>query len=226
MAMVLAIVSMLLIVLLSWLQSLEYFTLRNIHITGTTRLPPHVILKMIDVYEGQNSLTVRVGEVYQKLLENPWIQKASVKRVLPDSLFINIDEADTYFWREYNQGLYYADALGLPIAPVDETFFVSLPVLEIEKGAQDLIVHIPSIVGELQKDIYPIEIKSLSWLRLTSEGKIVFFMENLGVEIEVELRKWQENLMYLRLVLNDLIDRGELRHVSKIKASDVVIVEK
>ena len=222
---ILALMSFLLIVLLLHLQRSQYFSIQNIEVKGNKRLSANRIIAISGVNIGDNILRVRLGSIYERLYKNKWVKHVAVRKTLPDTIHIDIEELQSSFWVQHNNTLYYADALGFPITPVNKDFFVSLPVLEIEKGAEDFVIHLPAIMQELQKNTYPFDIKSISWIKLLSTATIQFFIESANITITIALEDWRENIRKTQLVINDLAHRLQLESVNKIYANNVVLVE-
>ncbi len=58
----------------------HYLELKEIHVTGNSRLSYGDVLKNADVALGLNCLEMNVGEVEENLSRNPWIQSVAVRR--------------------------------------------------------------------------------------------------------------------------------------------------
>lgn len=222
---ILAVVSYLLIFLLSYLQHSPYFSIQQIDVKGNKRLSVNRVIALSGLAIGDNILQVRLGSIYEKLYQSKWIKHVAVRKTLPDTIHIDIEELQASFWVQHNNVLYYADALGFPITPVDKAFFVSLPVLEIEKGAEDFVIHLPAIMQELQKNTYPLDVKSISWIKLLSTATVQFFVESANITVTVAIEDWRENIRKAQLVIHDLARRSLLEKAHKIYANDVVLVE-
>ena len=222
---ILLLVSFLLIFLLYSLQRSQYFAVQQIDIKGNKRLSTNHVMALSGVNIGDNILCIRLGSVYEKLYQSKWIKRVAVRKTLPDTIHIDIEELQASFWIQHDNTLYYADALGLPITPVDKTFFVSLPVLEIEKGAEDFVIHLPAIMQELHKTTYPLDLKSISWIKLLSTATVQFFIESSNLTVTIAIEGWRENIKRAQLVIHDLARRSQLTNVRKIYANNVVLVE-
>lgn len=222
---VLAFVCSALFILLIYLQRAQYFSIQHIDIKGNKRLSTNRILALSGINIGDNILRVRLGSIYERLYESKWIKRVAVRKTFPDTIHIDIEELQASFWVQYDNALYYADALGFPITPVDKAFFVSLPVLEIEKGAEDFVIHLPAIIQELQKMPYPLDVKSISWIKLTTTATVQFFIESMNFTVTLSIADWSKNLKKVVLVLHDMARKNQLSSVRKIYANGVVLVE-
>ncbi|MBW1988272.1 MAG: FtsQ-type POTRA domain-containing protein [Deltaproteobacteria bacterium] len=68
------------------------FTARSVEVSGNVRLTKQEILDRAGVAVGQNVLSVRLGQARERLLADPWIARATVRRQLPDKISIEVSE--------------------------------------------------------------------------------------------------------------------------------------
>ena len=61
-------------------------------VRGHQRLSAGEVLSLVDGLRGQNILTIRISEWQQKLLASPWVESATIRRVLPATLEITVNE--------------------------------------------------------------------------------------------------------------------------------------
>ena len=218
--------SILLLILLFYVQQMQYFSLKNIEVQGIKRLSSQDIIALAGIAPQQNIFTLHIGDIYAKLKSSPWIEQLSVRRVLPNTLHIDIKENTAAFWIQKDTTLYYADAFGFPIAPVDQKFFVSLPVLSIEKNGEDFILALPVIAEMLHKDIYPLDAKSVSSITLLANGRVVLYVGSLSLKVTLALSNLQENVAKLRAIVNDAVKRGQLKEIRAITVDGSGLVER
>lgn len=217
-AILLAVLSLGLLGGYKYVTNCQYFAIKEVAISGNFRLNSREILETCRIGMGGNLLAVKIDELNTLLNQNPWIEEASVRRVLPDVLSINIKERKPYFWVEQNGLLYYADSKGNKIAPVQTGYFASFPTLVVEPGAEELQQQLPELVQSLSKAALPIDMASVSWLRLSMGGGVELYLESTDLKIMIYQDNWQENLEHLALALSDLAKRGELKGISNARA--------
>ncbi len=70
----------------------EYFAFREIEIDGAKRLPEEEILRSAGLALGMNVFKIDMELAQRKLMAHPWIADASIKRKLPGSVFLQIEE--------------------------------------------------------------------------------------------------------------------------------------
>ena len=114
--------------------------------TGNVRLSHDMVLQYGGIREGDNSLAVSIAKVERNLRKTPWVEEASVKRLLPDRFVIKLKERLPTFWVHKDGVLYYANERGEIIAPVESKNFLSLPTLRVESGAEDDLPYLTRLM--------------------------------------------------------------------------------
>jgi cell division protein FtsQ len=204
-----------------------YFSVKNIEIQGISRLTSKEVLDITGLTEGGNALALSIDALEGALLRSPWVQSASVKRVLPDTLIVTVQEKDPAFWKLEGGVLMYADAMGQSISPVQPGSFTSLPTLEVEPGAEESARALPDLVRSLRGARTPLNMGSVSWVRLSAARGVEVFVEDTRLHITIGFEDWLNNLQRLGRTIADLQARGELPLVRAIRAEGVSVwVEK
>jgi cell division protein FtsQ len=204
-----------------------YFSLKNIEIQGVSRLTSKEVLDITGLSAGGNSLALSIDALEGALLRSPWVESASVQRVLPDTLIVAVQEKDPAFWKLEGGILLYADAMGRSIAPVQPGKFISLPTLEVEPGAEEFARALPDLVRSLRGTRAPLDMGSVSWVRLSAARGVEVFVEDTRLHITIGLEDWLRNLRRLGRTIADLRTRGELSLVRAIRAEGTSVwVEK
>ncbi len=203
-----------------------YFALKDIQVTGNSRLNYGEVLALADIALGQNALDVNVSEVERTLAQNPWVAKASVRRELPGRLSIRLEERQPAFWVQRDGKILYADASGSVIAPVEPGQFHSLPLLEVDQEAF-AGETLAAIVGMMQSRDLPFGLGQIAWVHMTSSGDAEFQLDTEGFSLRFPMRDWRAELARISAVWQDLQRRGELPGVAAIAAVEgMVCVQK
>ncbi len=198
----------------------EYFATKEIEVLGNVRMSKKMVKDFAGVHEGDNSLDISIGKVEQALLKTPWVEKVSVKRVLPNRFVITLAERMPSFWVKQDGVLYYADEKGKIIAPVETSNFMSLPTLEIGVGAQDSINMLAVYLKDLKSGKLPVEFGAISAFKVSSDKGIELYLDDRDIRLCLELDSWTNNLQRLSITLGDLARRNELSKVREIRAAD------
>jgi len=70
----------------------DYFNIRTIVVDGNRHLSKKAVLEQAQVETGKSLLAMNLNRARKRLLAHPWIVEATVKRQLPDTVEIRIDE--------------------------------------------------------------------------------------------------------------------------------------
>lgn len=68
------------------------FTVRQVTVSGVSHITAEEMTELAAVPEGTTLLNVDANGITSRLTSNPWVQSASVDRVFPDTLNLNITE--------------------------------------------------------------------------------------------------------------------------------------
>jgi len=197
-----------------------FFATKTVNITGNVRLQRDAVLKLTGLQLGDNSLACSITGMEKSISRNPWIEEVSVKRVLPDRFDIRLRERSPWFWVRHEGFLHYADELGRPIAPVESANFMSLPALEIQAGAEELLPNMKTYVAGLKGNAIPVDYATISWIRLSPAKGVEVYVENRDIHLSIASDNWSANLNRLGMVLGDLARRNELSLVREVRAAD------
>jgi cell division protein FtsQ len=197
-----------------------FFATKAVNITGNVRLQRETVLNLTGVHPGDNSLAVSIAGMEKSISRSPWVEEVSVKRVLPDRFDIRLRERSPWFWIRHEGLLYYADELGRPIAPVESANFMSLPSLDIQAGAEDLLPNMKRYVAGLQGNALPVDYAAISWIRLSPVKGVEVYVENRDMHLSIAPDDWSANLHRLGVALGDLARRNELPLVREVRAAD------
>jgi cell division protein FtsQ len=192
-----------------WVTAHEFFALSNLQIEGSHRLSREEIAQMGAVSAGQNVLSINIAEVQRRIAASEWIESVAVTRVLPDGLVIDVKEREPAFLTRRDEILYYADASGQTIAPVNVDKFISLPLLEMEDGMQ-VGSGIRMLLGEVARNSLPFGMSQIAWLRQDSAEQFSIFLEKPRVLVQLDGVDLSATLASLTRLWADLRHRGEL----------------
>lgn len=114
------------------------FAINNITVDGSLRYATaNGITELSGVKKGDNLFWVSVSDVRDRVRMNQWVKSAAVRRMLPDTLCIYVEEYAPVALALSNGELYFVDANARPFKRVesdDEKDFPVLTGLEIDDG--------------------------------------------------------------------------------------------
>lgn len=203
-----------------WLTTIDYFTIRELQITGLNRMAREDVIAQAELTPGQNLLAVNMENVESLLSRNPWIESAQVTRVLPDTLRIAVSEREPSYLVQYEESLCYADAEGRIIDKVQADKFVSLPQVEVESGMERHLPLLEKVREALADKKGPFGLDQVAWIRLSWRYGLEIRLMDRNVLLCVGVDDWKNNLTRLGLVWGNLQKRGELEQVAIISAQN------
>jgi cell division protein FtsQ len=100
-------------------------------VRGQERLSTGEVLALVEGLRGQNILSVDLDEWQQKLLSSPWVERATIRRVLPSTLEINVYERRPMGIGRLGTAMYLVDAKGVIIDEYGPAYAdIDLPIID------------------------------------------------------------------------------------------------
>jgi len=72
----------------------HFFEIKVVEITRTERISREDVLAMLDLEQGRGLLLIDLAQAQRSLETHPWIRRAVVRRVFPDTLVVELDERE------------------------------------------------------------------------------------------------------------------------------------
>jgi len=108
--------------------SSEVLELKKFVVRGNERLPTDEILRYTGLKTGTNILDANLAQANQNLAQHPWVERVTIRRVLPDSVEIVVYEQKPALIVSMSK-LYVADAKGVLFKRFSFSDQLDLPVL-------------------------------------------------------------------------------------------------
>lgn len=105
------------------------FALERVVLVGCERVPQERLHAELRAFLGRNLLELDLEAIASRLEADPWVARASVRRVLPCALRVEIDERRPIAIAVLADGEYVVDAGGTLIAPASDDDRGGLPEL-------------------------------------------------------------------------------------------------
>ena len=100
-------------------------------VRGHERLAAGEVLALVDGLRGQNILTVRLDAWRDRLLSSPWVEDATLRRVLPSTVEIAVKERRPMGIGRIGLALYLVDAHGVVIDEYGPAYAdIDLPMID------------------------------------------------------------------------------------------------
>lgn len=202
-----------------WVTAHPYLALKDITVSGNSRLSNGVVLDLADIELGQNSLDLNLTEVENAIFANPWVAAAAIRRELPGRLVINITERVPEFWIRQGTGLYYADLHGKVIAPMHPGEMDSLPVLDVAEGMYSGDTELSALLEMIRGPETPFSMNQVAWVKVLGSRQVEVYLDGQKLALRMDLSGWQEQFRRIKAVWRDLARRGEFANAAMIAAT-------
>jgi cell division protein FtsQ len=207
-----------------------YFDVKNINTTGIKYLSTKELNTWTEEIIGKNIFQLDLNQFSKKIAAHPWIHSASVKRVFPQGINIEIKER-TPFARIKLDKLYIMDNYGVLLGkeisnltklPLITGITAKNPALGNNVAGEEIIrglkaMHNLNLLSMFKKN--PIES-----VHINSKSRITFLTKNKNIRVYMRPGMVQQSLKNLTLVI-DTIEKYEpnLKHIDLSFKNKVVI---
>lgn len=123
-----------------YLKSSPYFIVKNINVRGNKTILPEEVIGACKIIPLKTNLLFLNTSLYKSFCEtHRWIQKAEIKKELPQSINITIIEEDPIFLLSLD-GLFLVNAKGIIFKKVEPLEFFPLPIVSVSEEMEGLFI--------------------------------------------------------------------------------------
>jgi cell division protein FtsQ len=112
----------------AWARASPRFALRSVQVVGAQRATESELLALAGIQPGANLWTLDASEVALAMAGHPWVSAVDVRRALPDTLQIRVEEHVPAAFAVMGD-LYIVDAEGVPFKKVSGADALDLPLI-------------------------------------------------------------------------------------------------
>lgn len=107
----------------------DYFNVKSVEVCGNSIVSSEEI-DALSQLKGKNLFTINKGEAVKKILQNPYVKGAKIKRIIPSKVLIAIDEKKIKGIVKYNNQFIDIDEDGKMVQIINKFPDGSIPLLE------------------------------------------------------------------------------------------------
>jgi cell division protein FtsQ len=194
------------------------FAIRDFQIQGARRLSHDQVLLLAGLKRGDNIFSVDVEQLERRLLENPWIATAKVRRRLPTELSIELLERQASALATLDGQLLLVSAAGelfkqrAPADPHDLPIFTGLSLDNLARDRERELAR----VGDLLEVLAEYERLPLAHafppqeLHISAGGSVTVTVGKDGVALHLGKGPWREKLLMAKVVMGKAQRRGRV----------------
>ena len=191
------------------------FELENIYVSGRNFTSAEVLKKAIDIEKGDSLLSFDSNRAKNKIIKHRWVEDVNIKRVLPNTIAINITERTPMaLWQKDNK-LQLIDRNGIIITDQNLNRFSDLIILTGEGAPQRAsslfndFKAVPDLFYQIETAVY---VSNRRWDIILKNKTIVKLPEE---NITLALSSL-EKLHSQDKILNKPLDFIDLRNLKRI----------
>lgn len=124
--------------MVEYLTTTDEFGVKTIDLQGVVRASADEIDARLGRYAGRNILDLELAQIEAEVQSDPWVRRAAVRRVLPGTLYVRVEERRPAALAVIGDRPHLVDSTGYVIGPTEQTGTVEgLPVLSGLNGLDD-----------------------------------------------------------------------------------------
>jgi cell division protein FtsQ len=129
----------------------DLFRLAQFKVSGNFHVRSQELKSIFTPVLQSNLLTLDLDPLIRQVLDHPWVQEVSIRKVLPDTLWVHIQERTPAAVMENRGRLHWVDGAGVILGPAVPRVGVSEPLPHISGITLDgLLRHDPEQLRRLQ----------------------------------------------------------------------------
>jgi cell division septal protein FtsQ len=189
-----------------WLLYSPYFLIREVHVEGGSRVSAAWVQENLRPLAGRHILGVSLDGVRRRLSADPWVASVELRRELPDRLSVVVVERQPAALLATENGLFFLDAAGEPIAPCPTGGGEGLLRVRTSFAGPAPVAEVLDVVGELQR-AEPAWGLGVRMVEVLGEGEFRLASEPLPFPLLVKAGEVGEGVANLRQVLPEVTRR-------------------
>ena len=206
------------------------FKIKNILIIGSHNLSQDYVINIINTQNHINILNVNLNRIYNKIIQNSWVEETYVERILPDTIKIKVLEKKPIAIWQNHKGNKLITINGDVISHANVNKFKnSFPIIKGEKSKENIstILKILETNKNFAKNIWSLTfINQRRWDLHFNQGLIVRLPSQDVIKAWQKIIKLQTNYNILNLKLTEIDLRNPEQILGKINFDKKVILRR
>ncbi|MBI5237169.1 MAG: FtsQ-type POTRA domain-containing protein [Deltaproteobacteria bacterium] len=192
-----------------------YLDIQTINVAGVQRVTEEEVVELSGLSEGQNLLAFRGKDVIAGIKKNPWVEKAEVRRSLPDTVDIEITERQPLVLVKLDD-LYVMDREGVVFKKASHEDDLDLPVVTgltregLKKDSKGLTEGLLELIRAL-KDRKGFNLARVSEIHVDPTFGLSVYTLDEGVRLELGVGGYEQKFASFEKILRSR--EGTLRGI-------------
>ncbi len=209
----------------------DLFKLDEVVVGGSKRLATEQVVALSNIRIGTNTFSLDLKLIGQKIEENPWVEKASVRRIFPRKIEIRVTERKPVAIVNLDY-LYYLDEQGEIFKSLDSQDQLDYPVitgfdqqraLRHDQNYAQRLERIVQLLSDLQKRQH-LSLAQVSEIHQQENGGLSLYTLEDGVRIKLGRSDFSRKLDRLERIYAQLSSKLHMLEYIDLNVEDKVIV--
>ena len=188
-----------------------YFRINNVQIKGEKRLSEEEIKSWVGVLSQKSIFYINLKRIAQKISSKPQIKRVEIRRILPSTIVINVEERKPFTYIVYKGVYYEVDDEGIIIGKRRKMQELPL-IIGLDSLSETEKVKRGVRVLNFSKDLGLF----FSKVSIKDENKIIGYLKKENVEVYIDEGERLNYFSYFPFILSDAENEGK-----KIKYVDI-----
>jgi cell division protein FtsQ len=194
------------------------FALHAVEVSSSRRLSEAALARAAGIPENANLFSIDLEAAEQKLLEDPWVRTVHMRRVLPDTLQVELVEREAIALASLDTDVFLVDAAGEPFKrwssgdPHDLPLITGIGLAQIAQdktqalGATNTALEVLEHYARLPLS----KVHKAQEVHLSPDGSVVLTVGTRGVALHLGKGPWPRKLLMVAEVLKTFEHKDEL----------------
>lgn len=209
----------------------DLFKLDEVVVGGSQRLATEQVVALSNIRTGTNTFSLDLKLIGHKIEENPWVEKASVRRIFPRKIEIRVTERKPVAIVNLDY-LYYLDEQGEIFKSLDSQDQLDYPVitgfdqqraLRHDQNYAKRLERIVQLLSDLQKRQH-LSLAQVSEIHQQENGGLSLYTLEDGVRIKLGRSDFSRKLDRLERIYAQLSSKLHMLEYIDLNVEDKVIV--
>jgi len=138
--------------LVGWVLTSPRFALQRLEVEGSPHVPVSWIERTLQPLVGRNLVELSLGEAQRLVAEHPWVEGVELRKRLPDRLRVRVRERRAVALLRRGDQVFYLDAAGREIAPLeDQSGRVDMVLVSVDGEGVETAPDALALTHELER---------------------------------------------------------------------------
>jgi cell division protein FtsQ len=216
-----------------FLRGAPFLQLRYVDIEGNKHISDKEIISTIELEGEPNILSIDIGTLNEKLAQHPWIERATMRRVFPDGIRIEVLEREPVAVAKFKDEFYFVDRNGVIFDKAIKEDRKKYPLLtgpereSIERGDRKTILLLQRAIDliEMTRRVKIFRQNAISQIHLDRAVGLYMFMAGKETEIRMGFADFERKFRRLTKIW-DTIQSMEIVSIDCTIPDKIIIEQK